>query len=61
MMYTRYVCADYILILGSVKIAEKPPFGKELHTWLTVCSLCIVYICNFSYFPFWISRRGFWF
>ena len=49
MMCTRYMCADYILILGSVKITEKPPFGEELLTWLTVCSLCSVSNCNFSF------------
>ena len=28
-------------ILGSVMVAERPPFGKELLPWLTICSLCI--------------------
>ena len=26
-------------------------FWKYLLTWLTICSLCILTICNFSYFP----------
>ena len=34
-----------------------PPFGKELLTRLTICSLCILTICNFSYFLFWFSGR----
>ena len=25
---------------------------KAAHTQLTICSLCILTICNFSYFPF---------
>ena len=43
------MCSYYF---SSVWVAELPPFGKELHTWLTICSLCILTICNFSYFPF---------
>ena len=41
------------IIFSSVSVADWPPFGKELLTWLTICSLCILTICNFSYFPFW--------
>ena len=37
------------IILSSVKIAEKPPFGKDLLMRLTVCSLCIESICTFSH------------
>ena len=40
------------IIFSSVWAAEWPPFGKEVLTWLTICSLCILSICNFSYFPF---------
>ena len=28
-------------------------FGKYLLTWLTIHSLCILNICNISYFPCW--------
>ena len=35
-------------MLSSVYVAEWPPFGKELLTRLTICSLCIMSICNFS-------------
>ena len=28
-------------------------------TRLTICSLCILTICNFSYFPFWGLRAEF--
>ena len=38
-----------------------PPFGKELFTRLTICSLCILTICNFSYFPVLVLRAGFGF
>ena len=38
---------------GSVSVAEWPPFGKELLTRLAICYLCILTICNISYFPFW--------
>ena len=37
---------------SSVWVAERPPFGKELLTRLTICSVCISTICCFSYFPF---------
>ena len=39
-------------IFSSVQVAAWPPFGKERLTLLTMCSLCILSICNFSYFPF---------
>ena len=39
-------------MFSSVYVAEWPPFGKELLTRLTICSLCIMSICNLSYFPF---------
>ena len=41
------------IIFSSVKVAEWPPFGKELLNRLTICSLCILTICILSYFPFW--------
>ena len=41
------------LILGSVIVAEWPPFGKELLARLTVCYLCL-FLCVI---PF-ISRFG---
>ena len=40
------------IIISSDWVAEWLPFGKELFTRLTICSLCILTICNFSYFPF---------
>ena len=36
------------IIFCSVWVAEWPPFGKELLTRLTICSLCSLTICNFS-------------
>ena len=32
------------LIFNSVKVAEGPPFEKELLTQLTICSVCILTI-----------------
>ena len=42
------------ILFRSVWVAEWPPFGKELLTRLTICSFCILTICNLSYFPFWV-------
>ena len=47
-----YVCSYYFF--SSVWDAEWPSFVKELLTRLTICSLFILTICNFSY-----SRFGF--
>ena len=46
-------------MLGSVMVAEWPPIGKELFSRLAICSHCIVYICCFSYYPFWFRGHGF--
>ena len=43
------------IIISSVWIAEWISFGKELLIRLTMCSLFIWTICNFSYFPFWFG------
>ena len=40
-------------IFSSVKVAEWPPFGKEVLTRLTTYSLCILTICGFRVFLFW--------
>ena len=50
-MTFHFMCVH--IILSSVSVAEWPPFGKKLLTRLTICSLCILTICNMSYFPFW--------
>ena len=42
------------IIFSSVKVADWPPFGKELLLRLTICSLCTLPICNFSHFHFWL-------
>ena len=39
------------IIFNSVWVAMWPPFGKELLTRLTICSLCNLTICYFSYSP----------
>ena len=41
----------------SVYVAEWLPFEKELPAWFTLCSLYIMSICNFDYFPFWFEDR----
>ena len=41
------------IIFSSVSVAEWPPFGKQLLTRLTICSLCVLTICNISCFTFW--------
>ena len=43
---------------SSVWVAEWPSFRKKLPTWLAMCSHCILSICNFSYFPFWLWEQG---
>ena len=45
------------MIVNSIKITEWPPLLKELPTRLSVCSPCIMSICNFNYFPFWFDGR----
>ena len=50
---TFYLTCVYI-IFSSVWVAVLSPFGKELLTRLTIFSLCILTICNFSNFPFWL-------
>ena len=49
-MTFHLMCAH--IIFSSVWVAEWPPSEKGLLTRLTICSLCILPICNFSYFPF---------
>ena len=36
-------------------------FWKELLIQLTVCSFCIMSICNFGYFPCWLRGQVFGF
>ena len=52
------------IIFSSVWVAQWPPFGKELPTRLTICSLCILTICNLLFyylFPVLVLRAGFGF
>ena len=39
--------------LSSVWFAGWPTLGKSCSLGLTICSLCVLPICNVSYFPFW--------
>ena len=45
------------MFFSSVYVAEWPPFRKELPVRLTLCSLRIISVCNFSYFPFRFEGR----
>ena len=45
-LVSPYACSYYF---SSVSVAEWPPFGKYLLSWLTTSLLII---CNISYFPF---------
>ena len=47
-----YVCSYYF---SSVLVAEWRPFKKKLLIRVIICSLCILTICNISYFPFWFE------
>ena len=47
------------IMFNSVWVAEWPPFGKELSYRLTIYSLCILTVCNFS--PDLVLRAGFGF
>ena len=48
---TFYLMGVIILFFMSVWAVEWPSFGKALLTRLTICSLCIFTVFNFSYFP----------
>ena len=43
------------IIFSSLLVAEWPYFGKELLPRLTICSPCILTLCNFSYFPLYFE------
>ena len=49
--------SPYVCFIIFNWVAEWPPFRKELLTRLTIGSLCILTICNFSCFPFWFWGR----
>ena len=42
---TFHLMCVYV-IFSSVLVAEWPQFGKELLPRLTICSLCILTVCN---------------
>ena len=49
----------YILFLVRLRVAGRPPFGKELLTWLILYSLCFMSTCMFCYFPFGFEGMNF--
>ena len=57
----RYQVCVYRTIdpLVKVYVAEWLPFGEKLIIRLIICSLCIMSIFIFSYFPVWFRRRDF--
>ena len=44
---------------SSIRVAEWPPFGKQLPARLAICSHCILSICNTYLFPVLVLRAGF--
>ena len=46
---------------SSVWVAEWPSFVKKLPDWLTICSHCLLSICNIYLFPVLVLRAGFGF
>ena len=44
---------------SSVWVAEWSPFGKKLPARLTICSHCILSICNIYLFAVLVLRAGF--
>ena len=55
----QFMVLCVLIVLGSAKEVEWPPFGEELLSRLSVFALCIMYICNLSYFPFWYRGHNF--
>ena len=55
-LFSISMCLDTIY-LGLVGC---PPFGKELLIQSNICSLCIMFIRKFSFFPNFVSRAGLW-
>ena len=53
----HFMCFHYTFI--SVWVAEWPPFGEKWPTLLTICSHCILSICNIYLFPVLVLRAGF--
>ena len=54
-LMTFHLMYEYVqIVFSSVEVAEWQPYGKELHTRLTIGSVCIKSNCNFSNFPFWL-------
>ena len=55
---TFYLTCMYVqIVFSSVYVAEWTPSGKALPARLNLCSLCIMSICNFSYFLFSFECR----
>ena len=46
------------LVFSLVWAVEWQSFRGELLARVAVCSLCILTICNFIYFPFWFFRAA---
>ena len=49
-LFSPSICLDGF---SYAMVAVWPPFGKELHIGLSICSVCIMSICYFGCFPLW--------
>ena len=56
-VFTLRICRLCKLNLSLVKVAEGPPFRKGLFIQFTVCSICIMLICNISFSHFGFHDR----
>ena len=49
----------HLMYEQTVLIRSRLLSGKELPVRLTLCSLCIMYVCNLIFFPVLILSAGF--
>ena len=59
MFHLTYV--HIISVRSRLLSGQSLAFGEELPGWLTLCSLCIISVCNSSLLPFLGLRAGFGF
>ena len=52
-----FLCIYVQTMLALVKLAEWPPFGKQLLPQFIICPLCILSIGCFCFFPFWLRGQ----
>ena len=49
----------HLMYEQTVLIRSRLLSGEELPVRLTLCSLCIMYVCNFIFFPILVLSAGF--